>query len=733
MKTRLSVAIACALLASIVAPVHAQSAAADADALQEESQDAVDLDGVIVTGTRSPKAVDRIPGAVTVVSTAEVQRSLTLTEDATAVLARSVPGYSEASQAMSNTGETLRGRTALRLFDGIPQGSPLREGNRSGTFTDMGVIGRIEVINGPSASEGVGAAGGIINYISKVPTTEGTEFSISSRYSTQFEDDSDSWKLGLTVAHKSDAFDLFGAVSYLDRGMAWDANGRRVGMNQSGSTVDSEADNIFLKAGWNFGEGGMQRLQLSASQFKVAGKGNYTWVEGNRDEGITDSAIREAPIGGLAEFNDFEQYVLSYTHADLFGGSFRVDGYVAEQAMRYITEDGADRQDPLIAPIGTLIDQSEIYAEKQGIKTAWSRSSLFGVDGLELRLGLDVVEDDVQQRLALTNRIWVPPMVYKSRAPWAQLSWDIGDLTLSGGFRREDGELSVDDYVTTWFRDRRPVEGGTLDYEEDLFNLGAIYRFGGGFSAFASYGEGFSLPNLGIPLRNIQCANDTPDGIQPDGCPNDPPIGVDGILDLKALLVENREIGMNWRGDRASFGLSTYESTSDFGSSLRVDPETEDFILVRAPTEIRGWEASGEWVASDAWKFNALYSRIRGKTANDANGPLDRQMGINDISPDKFGASVDWRFSPKGNVVLGGTMLMDRDINEGRAGEEHTDGYTLLDLTVNYDFERYGRLSVGIENLTDKFYILSWSQVDFYRNYFAGRGRVFSISHTITF
>ena len=62
----------------------------------------------ITTGTRSAKAVDKIPGAITVVSKEELQRTLLLTEDATAVLARTVPGYDESSQAMSNTGETLR-------------------------------------------------------------------------------------------------------------------------------------------------------------------------------------------------------------------------------------------------------------------------------------------------------------------------------------------------------------------------------------------------------------------------------------------------------------------------------------------------------------------------------------------------------------------------------------------------------------------------------------------------
>ena len=117
-----------------------------------------------------PKAVDKIPGAITVIGEEELAHTQARDEDATAVLARTVPGYSESSQAMSNTGENLRGRIALRLFDGVPQGSPLREGTRNGTFTDMGIIERIEVINGPSASEGIGAAGGIINYISRSPT-----------------------------------------------------------------------------------------------------------------------------------------------------------------------------------------------------------------------------------------------------------------------------------------------------------------------------------------------------------------------------------------------------------------------------------------------------------------------------------------------------------------------------------------------------------------------------------
>ena len=87
------------------------------------------------------ESVDKIPGAINVISEEEVARSLTLTQDATAVLARTVPGYSESGQTMNTLGENLRGRAPLRLFDGIPQSTPLRDGSRNGAFTDMDASG----------------------------------------------------------------------------------------------------------------------------------------------------------------------------------------------------------------------------------------------------------------------------------------------------------------------------------------------------------------------------------------------------------------------------------------------------------------------------------------------------------------------------------------------------------------------------------------------------------------
>lgn len=708
--TPIAAAIGALILSCVATPALAQQAASGIEVARANS--------VIVTGTRTAKAVDKIPGAVNVISAAELADSLAISEDATAVLARVVPGYSEPTQAMSNTGETLRGRIALRLFDGIPQTSPLRETNRSGSFTDLGVVGRIEVINGPSASEGVGAAGGIINYISKSPTVMGNQTTVTSKLNSQFHDDSAGYKLGLEFMHKDEDFDLLFATSEVDRGIGYDANGRRIGMNASGSLQDTTGRNIFVKLGRRFGANHAQRLEAQASKFYLYGKGRYIYLEGKRDAKITDTSIPGRPFEGQAEFNDFRQYALSYTNDDLLGGSFTAQAYRASQAMRFVAEKGgADKQDPLIAPVGTLTDQSEVNSQKKGLRTSWTRPDLLNVSGLELRAGVDVVRDESQQRLALTNRIWVPPMDYASTAPFAQLSYDAGPVTVSGGWRRESGELSVDSYTTTYFNKRVFVEGGTLDYKASLPNIGVVWRLPSDWSVYASYGKGFSLPNVGIPLRNV----------------NKPGQSVAGILDLQAVVVDNKEIGANWRGRSGSFGISAYKTYSDFGVSLSIDPVTNDFIMRRQPVEIKGLELSGEYILSRSLRANALYSHVRGMTVAVDGGPLIIEQGIANINPDKFGASVSWQYADAGSVRIGSTTLMNREINIGKGSYEKTTGYTLFNLNANYKTSKYGELSLGVENLLNKFYILTSSQMPGFQNYAAGRGRVVSLSHSIKF
>lgn len=696
-------------------PPQAQHAATDNAPVTEDDADS---GAVIVTGSRTPKAVDKIPGAITVIAPAEVQRSLAITEDNTAVLAKTVPGYSESNQTLNTLGETMRGRTALYLFDGIPQSTPLRDGSRNATFTDMSTVERIEVIGGASASEGIGAAGGVINYISRRATRDGLHANIGGRLGTQFRDDSGVWGLKGDVGYKADDIDVFAAAAYVDRGMTYDAKGRRIGLSASSSLADSTQKNFFLKVGGDLGSGGTQRLEATGSYFKLASKGNYHYVAGSRALGLPDTA-EPGPllVNGRdvlrEEFNEFIQTAVNYSHSDLWGGNLIATLYFAKQSMRFGGENGTDRQDPLIAPLGTLVDQSEILSRKYGLRTSYTKRD-FLIDGLELRFGIDAVHDQTQQRLALTNRIWVPPMNYTSFGPYLQLSWDIGPVTVSGGIRHEDGRVKVDDYTTTWFRNRTFVSGGTLKYKNDLLNAGVIWRIGGGFSAFASYSEGFTLPNVGIPLRNISVQGQS----------------VQGITDLQAVVFENKEIGANWRGRWGSFGASYYRSFSKLGSTFAVDPVTLDFILNRRPVRVTGMDATAEIRPTSWLRFNGLYSHVKGMTtrANNVTTPLDVQLGITNIAPDKLNLSTTVSPTPNASISFGMDRLMGRTVRTNNTVTERTTGRTLFDLSAKYRIEDVGTISLGAENLFNKYYFLAFSQIDFFQNYFAGRGRTISLT-----
>jgi iron complex outermembrane recepter protein len=698
----------------------ATTTAAEPDSVRTAEEEEAESRDIIITGTRTPKAVDKIPGAITVITPAEVQRSLALTEDNTAILAKSVPGYAESNQTLNTLGETMRGRVALYLFDGIPQSTPLRDGSRNATFTDMSTVERIEVIGGASASEGIGAAGGVINYISRRATRPGLHFNVGGRLGTQFRDDSGIWGLKGDVSYMGGGIDAFLAAAYVDRGMTYDARGRRIGLSASSSLADSTQTNLFAKIGTEFGADDAQRIEVTASWFQLEGKNNYHYVPGNRALGIPDTA-EPGPqlVNGIdvlrPDFNDFKQAALNYRHGDLLGGSLTATAYIARQAMRFPGDNGADRQDPLIAPIGTLVDQSEVLSKKYGLRTSFTRPD-FLLDGLELRLGVDAVHDQTQQRLALTDRVWVPPMNYDSIGPYVQLSYDIGPITVSGGLRHESGSIQVDDYTTTFFRNRVAVEGGTLEYTNTLPNVGVIARLGGGFSVFGSYSKGFTLPNVGIPLRNV----------------NTPGQSVDGILDLQAVIFDNREVGANWRGRWGSFGVSTYRSFSELGSSLGVDPVTRDFILIRRPVRITGIDATAELRPTDWFRFNGVFSHVKGRTtaANNVLTPLDRPLGITNIPLDKL--VLTGTFSPTDNFSF--SIGMDKTFDRSIAAlNENIEGRTLFDLTARYRIEDVGTVTLGIENLLNNYYFLAFSQIDFFQNYFAGRGRTVSLQFRTDF
>ena len=674
---------------------------------------------VVVTATRNSKSVDKIPGAVTVISQRELETQYLLADDPSAALATYIPGYAPSRQKMSSTGESLRGRQTLILLDGVPQSNPLRAGMREGYVADTAIIERVEVINGASAMQGMGATGGIVNYITKSPKADGTTQSVNVRLSSQLRHDSLDWKTGYTLQHKSGDFDLLAFGSIQQRGLGYDGKGRPLGIEAvQGDTMDSQGTDLFFKIGRNFGD---QRLQLTVNRFRMEGDGDYKPVNANFASGTPTSATPGTPPGAPPR-NKVETSSLEYRHRDLLGGSFNAQLFKQDFASLYGATNTSTFQDPALAPKGTLYDQSEVVADKYGAKLTFVRPDTL-VQGLEFTAGLDVLRDRTKQWLAGTGRTWVPTLDFTSVAPFGQLEYEFGPLTVRGGLRHEDAKLEVDSYTTLAAYGSRQVQGGQRSFTKNVKNIGAVWRFSPNWSAFVSSAEGFGLPDVGLVLRAV----------------NKPGQSVDTLFDMEPVVTRNNEIGVNWRGALGSLGASFYDSRSKLGTALRINAAGIG-QLDRVPTTVRGWEVSGELRASKQLTAFGSFARTMGKTATTAGAPMDVALGARSQGPDKLVAGANWAFMPKASLRLQATTLFDRDINIGRTVgtsnlEEHFNGYTLVDLAGSYD-SPWGKVGVGIENLTDRQYIGYYPQSVSYKDpvsHVAGRGRTVSVSFTHSF
>lgn len=685
-------------------------------ALPAAAQQTVDpqLERVVVTATRGSKAIDKIPGAVSVITAQEIETQTLVAEDLSAVLSVLAPSYAPSRQKLTSFGESMRGRTALLLFDGVPQSNPLRNGAREGYFADPSLIERIEVISGASAAQGLGATGGIINFISKTPREPGTRQRVELKYGTQGHSDDALWKAGYTLEHKGD-FDALLHVGATLRGLGVDGDGRRLGLEAvQGDTQDSQAKDVFLKLGRDFGP---QRLQFSFNKYRLEGDGDWKPVPGNRATGQLTGATTGTPPG-IPPRNDVRTVSLDWSHADLAGGQARAQVYKQDFSALYGATAATTFQDTSIAPQGQLMDQSEVVADKAGVKLSWVRPDLF-VEGLELTTGLDWLKDTSQQRLALTNRSWVPPLKFTSTAPFAQLEYEVGPVTIRGGARRESANLKVDSYRTLAFYKNTAVQGGERSFSQWVKSLGAVWRLGGGWSTFVSYNEGFGVPDVGLVLRAVNTANQS----------------VDKLISLEPVVTDNRELGLAWRGRLGSFSASVYDSRSDLGSQIRVDAATGVGSVLRVPVRVKGFEFSGEVKPLQDWTLSASYARTRGKTAAQQDAPMDVSLGARSQGPDKLVLAAAWQFAAKGNVRLQATRLASRHINTGRVVgtsrlEENFEGYTLADLAATYGTP-WGDFGVGIENLFDRQYVGYYAQSNpagTNDDYFAGRGRTLTLS-----
>ena len=669
---------------------------------------------MVVTASRTDTAKEDSPQTVRIITEEEINQQRDITTDSSQILSNLLPSYSPSRQKMSGSGETLRGRTPLILVDGIPQSNPLRPTGREAHTIDFSMVERVEVIQGANATNGVGAAGGVINIITKRPEpgslNQHAEVQVTTPTS-ELDSETLSYKTLYGVSGNSGNVDYLFSMSYEDQGLFLDGKGDPVGVdNTQGDLMDSRAYDILGKVAYWLNDN--QRLQFTLNHYDIEGHNDYISVTGDRENGVPTTSERGTPEGD-APYNQVWTTGLSYDHYDLAG--MRLSALVFYQgydALFGATNSGSF-QDPSIAPVGTLYDQSLADTKKVGTKFSLTKDDLWD-ERLKLTGGFDTLFDETEQYLYLTDRTYVPTSEYTDLSPFFQAELKpVESLLLSAGVRYEYAKLDIDDYQTVAANNSVNVEGGSPSFNETLYNLGAVWSPIERWSLFANYSEGFSIPDVGRALRGI----DTPGQ------------SVGSIDNLRPIVTDNIETGVRFEGERLAAELSYYVSSSDFGSRLTERDDT--FYMNRQETEIEGIEAAVDYQFTDRHSGRLAYSHMKGRYDSDENGSLDAELSGLDVSPDRLVASWSANWSDDLSTFVQANYALDESYDEP---EREFDGYLLVDAALGYRLPT-GRMNVGISNLFDEQYITYYSQSALVNDerYFAGRGRTLTVGYSVDF
>lgn len=663
---------------------------------QAQENDNRTMEQVIVTGSRFVESLDEVPVSVTVIDREAIEQQLQVSAELQNLLAVQVPGLAPSNSTTSNFGTTLRGRMPLVMIDGVPQSTPLRNGGLGIRTLDPDVIERIEVVKGATSIYGNGAAGGIINYITKSAADSelAARASVSTRFSAVKLEDSAGLRTQGSVSGTRDKFSFVASASRDERGVERDGEGDIMGTIYGLS--ESVTQNFFTKLGYRLDD--EKSLQLTYNYFEGQQNADLVDVRGSVNDGSKTYAVPGSddapgdPQGPRGNHN----LMLKYVDDRLTDNTrMTVDAY--GQVIENVFFFSPNLSNPDEGYDG---GQSMIKSEKRGLR--FNFNTQLGWDNVDgtLIYGLDALNDVTSQPL-LDGRVWVPEMDMGSQAGYLQSKWILGeDWIFKAGVRHENIDLAVDDYRTLKkCENANPdicsvpmdVKGDELGYEATTYNLALRYHINDHFSSFANYSQGADISDMGRLLRSA-----TVEDI--------------ALIQTEASIIDNYEIGLDTHFDDFDFSIAAFESTSELGTANAYNPDTGVYEPVRSPHRMWGYELALNYHISDSLSASANYSWVEGED-EDSGEYLDARI----ISPPKFVAHLDWR--PRDNASLALTYY---HVGDRKRFEPDADGnwngayapvsaYDVVNLSANYRVDNW-RFFAGIENLLNEEYFSARAQ-----------------------
>lgn len=682
--------LAVSLAALAVCPASAQ---------MTENDDSVELGTLVLeSATRTETPVDETTRSVSVVDRGTVQEQRRVDNNLGDILSKQVPGFSQSTEANTDFGQTLRGRPFLTLIDGVPQSTPLRDGRRSLNSIGPDAIEQVEVIRGGTAMYGFGATGGLVNIITRRP--EDGEFNLELGaglgVSPKDVDESLNWETSINASGRTGKVDYVFSGSFLQRGGRFDADGDRIPADPTGAQggiADSDETNLMLKLGYQLTED--QRLELSTLYYDMQQDSDFAGLSFAGDPATdTKTPAVRGNFNPVDPGTENRNLSLTYSNDDLLGSSVDLKFYQAEIDIVYSKFPG--------------FPQTRINSEKQGARLTVDTPVTLGAADFDVIWGLDYLHDETRQT-ATDAPDTSPALDQDAYAGFVQINAPVGDIgKISGGIRHEIIDVDVSDFTRA---DGTPVPGGTLEFDETLFNISGTLYLSDRTDLYAGFSQGFTVADIGRSITDNTFATTTQAASE-------------------AQKTDNYEIGLRTRQDRWDGTLAVFFNESDNGTTFN-----ENLEIVKQPEQIWGVEATLDVYATDALTLGGTLTWLEGEVDLDGDGNFEEDLPSTRIAPAKVTAYVDYAPTDKWRARLQALYSGERDPNSTQfGGTSDIDDYLVFDLYGEIYDVAGGTVEVGIDNILNNEYTPVINQAyDASFAYARAPGRTVSLGYTRRF
>lgn len=727
------------------------------------AQDDFELDTIILTAEEQIKQAL----GVSTITAEDIERQPVVND--VAQIIRQMPGVnlsgtSSSGQRGNQRQIDIRGmgpENVLILIDGKPvlsrtavkQGRAGERDTRGDTnWVPAEMVERIEVIRGPAAARyGSGAAGGVVNIITKAPDENLLQLSMKyDRPQSDLEGPTQRYNL-LWAKRLNDDVALRFTGSY-NRTEADDASineatstcttdattgtetctatsaGSEGVVNKDATLLLSFTPNAADKFDLEFGISRQGNLYAGDTQLSgQLGDSGDSLINQLADEGA-ETNVMTRKTAALTHHGDYSwgsimsyvQYENTENHRLAEGTTGGVEGTISTssswdtavlEAVSGKTEVYLDNMYGSIPSALTL--GAEVRWEKLDLSEYSSFATLTATDGSydstdgdpvteQLNIGL-YVEDNIE----LTERLTLTPA---ARADWA----DSYGVNMSGGVN------AAYKLTDTW-----TVKGGVAK----AFKSPTLYQLSETY-IYSTSGNGCPYPYYRLG-----------------------PCYVLGNEDLKPETSVNSEIGVSYQGKNGLQATLTYFD-NDYRDKIQSGLEQIGTVAVTdrwgaaasgrlyqweniPESRVAGFEGSFAYMLNDDFtlRANGTYMSLSEQTLELEDGSSVK-VPLSLVPEYTINASVDWRASDKLTVTPSLTHYGEIDATEYSAttgyAEDTTDSvdpYTIYNIAVGYKFDNGLDLSAGITNLFDKEVLRSNEGASTYNE----PGRAFYIGVTKTF